>query len=343
MIIINKMNTFLDILDKGLNLYEIIKPLYACIKNKINEKAIDTSIGDIANDTSGRDVCELMKDSIASVLAVKNVELKADNYTEIFNAKFAEDVAEEMINNDSRLGIIKKDIIDNVENYRTKVIEFLAAKAGDKQIYKLIIELNDRLERNENIRTDKIISEIIRNIYSVKNEIEEKSKVNSNEDILELPFELENLAYDISLEEIKGYISHSIQFTISKKNYKVDIEDIYVVTEAKSGKWIFDRETMFLLNGHTTNQKIIFHVKKENIRSVASSGIVAFIKVYNRKEYYIRIFGDLDNLYYEELTIDEYIIKRNEYKLKYNKANALDAGYSECREYAFAVLYTNFT
>lgn len=245
-------------------------------------------------------------------------------------------MTKEIIEKEGSLRIYQKDIEKYIQGFIDTVLAYLKGEADDQKVLETVIKLNHITEHNADVRKEEIKEEIRRVVYTALNGRKEEKLLQ----LRELPFEIEDMLYTAEL--YSGRVEHELRFALNKKNYKIKLEDVFVATESKTGLWSFYNYVYFWLNGCSTNQNIKFKSSSVSMRKIDLSAIVAFFMVYDRTNYYIRIFGDTDNLYYEQLTKEEYKESREQYRKKYNDATKRDSGYEDWRKYYASVVYTDF-
>lgn len=313
-------------------IYSISKPLVSFLVNKHKEKQIDNVIGAAMN----AQVEVILKENVQEVLMTKEKEIKSKNYILVLDYEFKEKMTTDIINRNSNLRIYRSDIEEYVQGFIDAVFAYLKGKADDQLLLETIIELNHISERNADVRTDGIKKDMKRAVYMALSE----RKREENFHLKELPFEIDTMNY--VAEVYNGEIVHEVKFALSKRNYKVKLEDVYVATESKTGLWVFENYTYFGVGRYTTEQNFRAVANARGIRKIESTGIVVFLKVYDRTNYYMRIFGDTENLYYEQLTEKEYENGRAKYKEKYRVATKEDSSYEDWRKYFISIMYTDF-
>lgn len=321
-----KIQEFNEIYSAVTAIYTMGKPIVSFLRNKYKEKQIDTAIEKVMND----DVEEILRENLHTVLSIKEKELELENYDKILDYQFKEKLIKEVLEKNSELRIYEKDIEEYIHGFINTVLDYLEDKANDKLLLRTVIKLNHNTEINADIRKE----EIKRAIYTALNE------KNVSLQVIELPFEVEDMNYIAELNN--GRICHKVEFNISKSNYKVVIEDVFVAVESPTGVWAFYNQSYFLLNSYFANQNIEFSSNACGMKKIDSSGIVIYFKVYNRQNYYIRVFGDMGMLYYEPLTEQEYNAGRNRYRMEYKNAMKVDSNYEEWRRFYASVMYADF-
>ena len=318
------------IFEKGMD-FILDTVMDTAVKPLINQKKLEKILSDSLDD----EMEEVLKENLSNVLSNKKEEIKCGNYESILDIECRDNIVKEIIEKNSDLKIYKDDIKKIVQRFIDDVLKLLKNGVDGHKLLEVIIDFNHIAENKADKRYNDTKAEIKRFVYE---EMNEKSTTNIDQ-LPELPFEVEEIFY--KAEVLNGNIVYQFGFEVSKENYKVKLEDIFVASESKTGLWTFYRCNCFWI-GHTTHQKVEFESKADGIRIIDSSAVVAFFKIYDCQSYYIRVFGDMHNLYYEQLTEKEYIKKREEYKEKYNQADRSESDFDDWRKYYASVMYTDF-
>ena len=211
-------------------------------------------------------------------------------------------------------------------------MEHLTDKADDKMIILSIIQLN----KNTELNADKRNKEIKELITSAMNE-NYRTDISHDD---ELPFEIVQISYESN--KIEKAIQYTFQFKLSKLNYKVVPDALYVVTESPSDRWCFANCTYFGFQKSKAYLNVAFNSDLQGIRKIESSGMVFFVKIYDRTNYYIRLFGKNNEIFYERLTCKEYDNTKKRYNEIYNNAMKYDSSYEQWSKYHSSVMYTDF-
>ena len=324
--------SFNDIYTCVSQIYTISKPITSFIVNKHKEKQIDNAVDVAINDQ----VEVILKENVQEILVAKEKEIKSKNYVQVLDYEFKEKMVADIINRNNNLRIYRSDIEEYIQGFIDSVLAYLKGKADNQRLLETVIDLNHMSERNADVRRDDIKKEIKSVIYMALSE----RKGENNLQLKELPFEVDTMNYVADV--YNGEIVHEVKFALSKSNYKVKLDDIYVATESKKGLWVFENYVYSWRSNYTTNLQLRAVANARGIRKIESSGIVVFFKVYDRTSYYMRIFGNTENLYYEQLTEKEYESGRAEYKAKYKDATKINSTYEDWRKYFISIMYTDF-
>ena len=221
----------------------------------------------------------------------------------------------------------------------SEIVDAVGEKLDDvsnAQKQDIINAVGEKLDDVSNTQKQDIINAVGEKLDDVSNTLTQNiinSRANAS-----LPFEVKNMIY--KAEVSSGKIFYEFGFDVSKENYNVILEDLFVASESKTGNWAFKRFPCFWEN--TTHQYVKKSSETGGIRKINSSGVVAFIKIYNHQSYYIRVFGNMDKLNYEPLTEDDYVAKRKEYSNAYKNTEKIDSDYDDWRKYYALVMYTDF-
>jgi len=320
------------------------------LSNRDKERRIDESVENVLN----ANVEAIFKENLYNIMDKKREEIKCGKYESVLDVEYKKNIVNEIIRKNSNLEMYRNAIEEYVQDFVDNVLTFLRSDVDERRLFDTIISIYNNIEHKADERSDEIKAEINRTIYAAMNENRKKDNnetMSGNETIKdnkstyanqtsELPFEVENLTYNA--EVVNGNINYLFTFEISKKNYKVVLEDIFVASESKTELWTFYNVSSFWGCGRTTKQCIEFSSKTGGIRKINFSGIVAFCKIYNSQDYYIRIFGNLNNLYYEQLSKEKYESSKKEYRDRYRIAEGSNSGYDEWSKYHASVMYTDF-
>lgn len=325
-------------------IYTIGKTVVSFLSNRYKEKKIDDAVKKVLNDN----VEQILEENLHDILQKKQEEINRGNYEEVLDEECKANIVNEIISKNRDLEIYRSDIEAYVQDFVDNVLKYLKSDVDERKLLDTIISIYHSIEHNADKRRDEIKEELNRAIYAAINEYKKENDNESTSDnkeandnqLSELPFEVGNLTYNA--EVIDGNIVYVFAFDVSKKNFKVVLEDIFVASESKTELWTFHNISYFWSYGRTTQQRIKFYSKTGGIRKINLSGIVAFCKIYNSQDYYIRIFGDMNNLYYEQLSKDKYEVSKKGYKSRYRIAEERNSGYDEWSKYHASVMYTDF-
>ena len=332
----DSLKNFEEVYSAASSIYTIGKSCVSFLVNSNRKKKIDDSVKKALDD----DVEEVLKENLYDILTKKKEEIKCGNYESVLDEECRNNIVKEIIGKNNNLEIYKADIEVYVQGFIDNALEYLKNEVDDRKLLDTVISLNRITEHNADKRNNDLKNdlkvEIKRVVYEAMNDNSSTNIVQ----LVELPFEVESMIY--KAEVSSGNIVYEFGFDVSKGNYKVVLEDLFVASESKTGLWAFHRFTYFWGIGHTTHQYIKVSSETGGIRIINSSGVVAFFKIYNSQSYYIRVFGNKDNLYYEALTKNEYENKREEYEKKYEITKKIDSDYDDWIKYYASVMYTDF-
>lgn len=320
------------------SVYSITQPFAAMLMQAKREKMVDNLIVEI----SEADIEEILKEGLQEVISKNQDEFNKGCYEKVLSFNCIENLTNNVIEKYRGLNIFKEEVRKYIEKFVNNLIDVLAGKTNDSEMLKCIIQINKNNEYNAERRKEEI-KEVLKLFVCRREDISKEKEDTSLEEISELPFEIENLVYSAELGKVKGKIEHRLDFRLSSKNYKVIQDSVYVATESAKGIWSFNGIGFPWMGSKRTEQNMKVYSDSVGMRKIEESGIVAFFKVYNRKNYYIRIFGDMNNLYYEQLTEDEYKVQKNKYKELYLKTEKKESQFEDWRKYNYSIMYTDFT
>ena len=229
---------FQEVYSAITTIYTIGKSCTSFLLNRYRKNKIEDTVNKVLDDN----VEDVLKDNLYRILSEKRAEINDGKYDSVLDIECEKKIVEEIIDKNNYLKIYEKDIAEYVHDFVRTVLEYYKSDTN-KKLIQTIISLNHNAERNADRRQDEIKAEIKKIVYAAINKATNESQTTNPIQLSELPFEVDNMTY--KAEVANGNIVYSFGFDVSKKNFKVKLEDIFVVSESKTGLWTFQKNQLF--------------------------------------------------------------------------------------------------
>lgn len=309
-----------SIADVLVNLMDIGKLLCSAVaKYQINKNE------EIAIDNLPEDIDEIMREAYIEIIQQNSVEV-GKNY-DIFTDKHIQRIADQVVKK-FNIYIREDEMRRFVKEFLDKQLELLAKNADEKSILNAVIGLYHKIETSQDESKNEILKSIKDACDKLQDSIENKKMYRGDEQFT-LPFEINNLFYTVELEKkdnqnkTRDDFQNKLIIEISDRNYKIDVNCLYTMIESNTQRLVFDQLwNSFFYKGESGKLEVDFSSRKCGLKSVKNFYVCGLFTIYNRQNYYIRVFGDQSALYYEPITYEEYKTMRDKYEKAFRSADS---------------------